>query len=187
MKAKIIKTEDQNKGKYNLIKVTYLNTETGKPGSTNIVSFKDKELFAQAKALEAGTYVDATVVKEGDFFNWTKFVEIAAPEGADDDAPVEAAKPVKKAWGKSTPTGNKEWETRAERAARQVLIVRQSSITAAINVINLHGGGTDLKEILNTAEQIEKWVFRGGVSAAVPAGVSDAMGAIIDMADDIPE
>ena len=65
----------------------------------------------------------------------------------------------------STPTGTTKvvgsnYETKEERAARQRLIVRQSSVTAAIGIMGLGAGEAgELNEVLDMADTITNWVF----------------------------
>lgn len=63
----------------------------------------------------------------------------------------------------STPTTS-NYETRDERNARQRLIVRQSSLTAAIAIAQAETGGKAKRDVvLDLAEQLTDWVFEKGM------------------------
>lgn len=54
----------------------------------------------------------------------------------------------------------KTWETAEERKLKQRLIVRQSSINAAIDMYKLAGGAVSQAGVLNYAAEFEAWVYR---------------------------
>lgn len=69
------------------------------------------------------------------------------------------------------------YETPEERAKKQVYIVRQSSLSAAINLLAANGGKKNsVEEVIQTAKQFESYVFDTG---------SNGVDAIIQMEDDI--
>ncbi|UOF80634.1 hypothetical protein [Caudoviricetes sp.] len=84
--------------------------------------------------------------KEKDFWN----VKSIVPATASIAPPPSAGKVLPTASPKST------YETPEERAKKQVYIVRQSSIT---NAINLKGSKATVAEILDVAKQFESFVF----------------------------
>lgn len=174
MKIRVVKTEETNKGKYSLLKVTYRNLETGKVMSTNLPSFKAKEVYDAFKGSAADDCFDVKVEKDGEYFLWA-----AATPIEDVPAPAEpaAAAPARKGY-----TSDREWETKAERALRQILIVRQSSATAAAPY------SKTLPELLKNAEAIENWVFRKLTTPGTTpdVDVESAMKEIMAMKDDVP-
>lgn len=58
----------------------------------------------------------------------------------------------------SAPTGKGSYETSEERAAKQVYIIRQSSISAAVAA-----GNTSVDNIINVAKQLTEFVLTGEV------------------------
>jgi hypothetical protein len=86
------------------------------------------------------------MVKDGEYWNW---VGVAKAEG--EAAPTSATKGSS---GYKVP--DREWETREERNARQVMIVRQSSISNAIALLPK----AEFTTILDIAGKFEAWVFR---------------------------
>ena len=85
--------------------------------------------------------------------------------------------------GGATAAPSRSFETPEERALRQKLIVRQSSITAALELVKLNNpkGGVNPGQVIELAEFFDDWVWSRG---SKPASNEEAPFA--DMADDIP-
>jgi len=133
----------------------------------------NNDLLEQLKAAKPGRFAKVTAVKTGQFVNWQS-VEVV-------DVPVQE---VKETAGKQYPakeyTESKQetpsktqvrsnYETPEERAARQVMIVRQSSITAALKLAEL-GLSTGNQafftegDIITSAKVFEAYVLGMGAS-----------------------
>lgn len=117
--------------------------------------------------------------KQGDFWNVmsinkTDGMEVAkAPDRV--SAPAASAKPAGKVLGST-------YETPEERAKKQVYIVRQSSITAALGYFSLNKATkASTEDILAIAKEFEKYVFAS--TEMEPDPVQD----IVDMESDIPQ
>lgn len=151
-----VETKPTAKGSYQQLEVVYKNlTYQGKVESKKIMSFgAGAKAFTTLSAAGNGGTFDITVVKNAAGYNdWTDCVTAVA--GA---APAQAtAVPGGKA---STPVKS-TYETPEERAQRQVLIVRQSSVSSALT---LHAMGAKsppkLDEVLDTAQKISDFVFQ---------------------------
>lgn len=130
------------KGGYSVAEVNY----EGAKKPFKLFSFKNPAVFDALKDAKAGQVFEVNSVKgEDGFFSWT-----TAKEVAEDEAPTE-----KKSW---TP-GADPRETKEERALRQRLIVRQSSLKEAIEFHKLHAGSPPEQDILDTAERFTAWVY----------------------------
>lgn len=71
--------------------------------------------------------------------------------------------PKKTAWaGKGGSTGNRDYETKEERAVRQRLIVAQSSITAAVETLKTTKGSVAREDVKDLAQDYFDWVFEKG-------------------------
>jgi len=180
MKIRVIKTEVTDKGKFKLNKVTYRNLETGKTLSANLPSFKSPEVFEVFTKAVADSTWDVKVEKDGDFWVWTKAEELK-------DVPAEVASPAPT--GRKGTSTDRDWETAQERAVRQILIVRQSSIDRAMEF----GEQKDLDTVFVLASKIEDWVLRGfqkqlseKAGEDTPLDVQAAMKAILEMPNDVP-
>lgn len=177
MKARIISVENQDKGKYNSLKIAFRNLESNKVLNTNILSFTFPDVFATLKGAEVDSVWDVKAVKnDAGFWDWSS----VKPASEVDEVPSPATKkgtysaPMNKA-----NVAGRDFESKAERAIRQVLIVRQSSITAATAILN----PTTPDKVFELAAKIEDWVFRGKAAKAVSQLGNQS---IKDLDDDIP-
>lgn len=78
-------------------------------------------------------------------------------------------------------------ETPAERARRQILIVKQSSLSSAVETVKTEGAVPTTEEVLAVAQEYFDWVMADDTAKASVATVdSPAKGPTIDLEDDIP-
>lgn len=129
-----------------------------------------------------GSKWDIAIVKNDKGYNdWTSAVASNA-EAPPQQAPTATAGYTRTQAGASTATTKSTYETPEERAAKQIYIVRQSSISAAINLLGV-GSKTPPKvaDVIETAKEFEAYVF-GRESSSAKADSNDVM----DMMDDIP-
>lgn len=133
------------KGKtgYDVADISY--SYNGESKKTKILSFIQPSLFAKSKELKSGEAYDVQLEQDGKYMRWASW------EPADGDtAPSRTAAPAAK--------GN--WETAEERAARQVLIVKQSSLAQAVAYLK-DTDGVQIQSILDTAQVFTDWVLSG--------------------------
>lgn len=105
------------------------------------------------ESLEPGDNFTVEIEKKDDFWTW-----VSIKKGIEQE---EKQKPTTQ---QSTTTKNTSWETAEERAARQKLIVRQSSLTNAVAFLVLQGRTHATEEdVLETATTFYNWVFEQGV------------------------
>lgn len=169
-------------GSYGSIEVAF--KKDGKVEGKKLVSFKNPDVFKVALEAKPGEVYDVTLVKEGKYWQWTEMVLSNFVESEKDipQSQGTTASPQKSTDAPARPanrvTGS-NYETPQERALRQLLIVRQSSITAALTLgqHNVDKKTLSLKEVLETAALFEAHVFREADKGAA---------AIIKMKDDIP-
>ena len=129
------------KNKYGRLDLEYVSG--GKPMKKTLTAVGEtKQVIQKLKEASEGENWEIKMVKDGDYWNWVD-AELATGKAAE----------TKTAFNAGT-KGN--WETPEERAARQVYIVKQSSLA---NAIALRGPGTNLAEILATAQAMTDWVF----------------------------
>jgi len=127
----------------------------------------NKTLRKQLEELKKGDYVEVTFKKEGSFVNWQAAEKIDAPASAEKEvanASVESAAKVETKETKVEPKVRSTYETPEERARRNVMIVRQSSITAALKLAELaQSAGNDYtpteEDIIASAKVFEKYVL----------------------------
>ena len=131
----------------------------------------NKPLLEDLKALKAGDYVAIVSKKVGNFVNWVSVKKTEAPAQQAAETPNETTKAAMQE-GRTvaaTPAPTREavksnYETPAERAARQVMIVRQSSITAALKLAELNiqtgnGFAPTEDQVIESAKVFEAFVL----------------------------
>ncbi len=103
-------------------------------------------------ALAPGDVFTMTVEKNDKGFNDVKSLVKGADAAAMPTAPSNVSS------GGTRVTGS-NYETKEERAARQRLIVRQSSLTAALSYNELVKGKPSIEEVIELADYFTNWVF----------------------------
>ena len=176
MKIEIINvqstTKPTAKGTYQQLDVAYKNLDfQGKVEGKKIMSFNYKDTFAALSKATNGQIYDITKVKEGEYWQWSNAV---LEESHGTSAP---ATPVSKA----SPSPKSTYETPEERALRQRMIVRQSSISNAIETLKVEKKAVDTKDVIKVAQQYFDWVMDNGTQSG-----TDFVADIADMQDDIP-
>lgn len=146
--------EKADKG-YMIANVSY--TKDGAPESKKIMSFAAPNVYASLEGFK-NFPVDVNVVvkKEGKYWNW-KDIEQPGVKSGQSNGPT----------GSTTGTGTgkvlgSNYETKEERAKRQVYIVRQSSISSAIEILahQKQAKASFTKEdVLTLAKELEAYVF----------------------------
>ncbi len=144
-----VTTVTSGKKPYNVAEVTY-STDRGENKTKKIMSFSNPGVFATVSKMAQGTRIE--VENDGaPYYNWTsaKVVANEAPNAAN-------------AVPKSGVVQRSNFETPEERAARQVLIVRQSCLAQAVAFFS--GIATELRpvhvnEVLDVAQTFTDWVF----------------------------
>lgn len=168
-----IKTVPTAKGSYQTADVAYKNNSfQGKVEGKKVMSFgATKDSFSTLALAQPGESYEVTIVKNDKGYN--DWVSMAKAEAGASSPAVSAP-----AGGKApAATPRSTYETPEERAQRQVLIVRQSSLSAAVNLL-LAGAKTPppVENVLAIAKQFEDYVFG-----------KQAPGPISEMENDFPQ
>lgn len=102
------------------------------------------------ESLEPGDNFTVEMEKKDDFWTW-----VSIKKG------IEQEEKQKTTTQQSTTTKSTSWETAEERAARQKLIVRQSSLTNAVAFLAIQPGSMPITEVdvIETATTFYNWVF----------------------------
>jgi len=166
---------------YSYIELAYKGND-GKVSGKKIMPFgESKVVFDALSTAQSGEFFDITLFKNeaSGYWDWT------AAKKSDGNPTQEAQSAATTVTPGSTKGGKvlgSTYETPEERAKKQVYIVRQSSITAALSYLNSNNTKNATKygiaEVLQTAKEFEQFVFDTGTPAATQS--------IIDMEDDIP-
>ena len=163
-----VKTVPTEKGSYQTADVAYKNNSfQGKVEGKKIMSFgATKDSFSVVSTAQPGQSYEVSIVKNDKGYNdWVSMTPAAA--GAASAAPTPAT--AKSAAANASPRST--YETPEERAQRQVLIVRQSSLSSAVNTL-VAGAKTPPSgdNVIALAKQFEGYVF--GVEPAAPKDLS---------------
>lgn len=122
----------------------------GKVDSKKLVSFSNKDVFNMFKTAAPGSTFEVTSEKDSNgYWQWTAAKPLG--EGAATAAPT--------GMGKATPRST--YETPEERAKRQVYIIRQSSLSAAIDLLkhNNPKGAIAIPDVVSVARDFEEFVL----------------------------
>lgn len=165
MQIEVLSTSVEDRGKYKQLEVAYKGGD-GKVSSKKIMSFAAPDVFKiLSNSKQGDTFSVTTVKNDKGYWEWT-----AANTGGE----VVGTKSAAGVSPRST------YETPEERANRQVLIVRQSSVSNACEFFKLNPKKSpSVQEVLEVAKTFENYVF-GKTSSAT--GVE----ALQAMEDDIP-
>lgn len=152
----------KNGRSYQSIEVTYKDDQ-GQVKNKKLMSFSNPSVFNHIKDLTKGDQINLRTEKDAaGYWQWI---------GIEGDKTVATeTKTTPQAGGRVT---GSNYETKEERAARQVLIVRQSSLSSAVELL---GPGKSVEEVLAVAKQFEDYVF----------AKSSGIDAINEMEDDFP-
>lgn len=137
---------------YVMLDLAFRNLTTGKIEGKKLVPFGDSEaVYKVFKDAKAGNQFTVTAEKGEKFWQWTKAkAEALAPGSAK----------VITGTGAATPVARSTYETPEERAAKQVYIVRQSSISNAVNILTIGAKSPPtVGMVLEVASQLTEWVF----------------------------
>lgn len=135
------------KAKYSVFKLEY--SSDGQLRNRNIMSFA-KEVYGVLKSAEPGSVWDIVTKKNGEFWDWVSATPVGAGSGTQLGAGgVQTTAP--------TGSGGYSRESAEERAQRQVLIVRQSCLSSAVNALG--NQIADPQRYIDFAKEFEKYVF----------------------------
>ena len=155
----------KNGRSYQSLEVTYKD-EQAQTKTKKLMSFSNPSVFNHIKTLGKGDAVNVVTTKDDNgYWQWTAI-------GGDAVAQESTSKPA--AAGVNRTTGS-NYETKEERAARQVYIVRQSSISA----VGAKSAPT-ADSVIALAKEFEAYVFAKEpekTTANIPE---------LDLEDDIP-
>lgn len=130
---------------YQQLEVYYKN-DKGENLAKKLVSFTNPEVYKAAKNWQAGQEIEVNTVKNAKTGYWD-WVSIGGDNAVSETK--SESKPATKVTGSN-------YETKEERAARQTYIIRQSSISSAVELL---GQGKSVQDVLSVAKQFEDYVF----------------------------
>jgi hypothetical protein len=154
----------EDKGKYKMAEVTFKDLAKGQTSSKKLMSFSNPVVYKTLVDAKKGEVYTIEMQKnDKGFWDWIA-ASIANSVNAGSAGSPE---PTTKASGSTSFTSPKStYETPEERAKKQVYIVRQSSISAAIDTLKTDKKNPTKEEVVATAQFYESFVF--GVDVAPP-------------------
>ena len=139
------------KGQYQAIEVSYKN-EQGQIQGKKLMSFSNPTVFKAIQEFAKGDILNVEAVKDDQgYWQWK------AVQKSDGTEPVATTKSALTSGGRVT---GSNYETPEERAKRQIYIVRQSSISSAIEMLKSNGNDLKVENVLETAQQLVDYVFK---------------------------
>lgn len=123
----------------------------GEARKQNVMSFTNPEVFKKVQEL-IGQSVDVELTKNDKGYSEWKSVNVSSAATAGNTTSSSGAS--------ATRVSGSNYETKEERAARQVLIVKQSSLSAAVETLKTGAKAPpDPAAIIDLAQQFVDWVF----------------------------
>lgn len=148
-----VKIEEVRNGKNKYDKAEVVYSSNGQNRTQKIMSFSNPAIFAQVRKMVSGETYDVEVVKNDAGFNqWAKIVATSG-----EAAPVADGKPAP-----AGRTSVSTYETAEERKIKQMYIIKQSSISSAIEFSKhpqFAGAKVSVEDLLVTAQQFVDFVY----------------------------
>jgi len=170
MQIEVLSVSVEDKGKYKMMEVAYKSD--GKVTSKKVMSFGNAaDVFKRLTSAKPGDAFDIKSEKnDKGFWDWKKIVteaEQAMFNEEEKKGSISMATPTTNASPRST------YETADERAARQVLIVRQSSVSSAVAALKTEKVQLEANQIIDLARELEAYVMKDMGGTDKFAGMAD--------------
>lgn len=155
MQIKIVEVnlESVKKGKtgYQVAHVSY--TYNGEPRTQKIMSFANPAIFKEVQELSPGETIDVTLAKDSaGYTQWAKIVR-----GGNTSNSSGSTGASNRSYSGQT---GRDFETADERKLKQLLIVRQSSISNALEYMKATGNNTfGVTDLLDIAQHFVDFVY----------------------------
>ena len=164
---------------YEVVEVTYKNKSfQDKVEAKKHNQFGDKNVFNTLKSASAGDVF--TIERKKDDAGYWQWIGITSGSGGSSSSSASAPSSTSKP--SVTPAPKSNYETAEERAKRQIYIIRQSSISSAIEMLKTDKKSPSVDEVLGVAKVFEDYVF--GLNLDADATVQKVPE--YDPEDDIP-
>lgn len=147
----------EDKGKYKMAEVTYKDLAKGQTSSKKLMSFNNATVYKTLVDAKKGEVYTIEMQKnDKGYWDWIAASTATGVNTASGGSPEATTK----ASGSSGFTSPKStYETPEERAKKQIYIVRQSSISAAIDTLKTDKKSPSVGEVIAVAKQYEAFVF----------------------------
>jgi len=140
---------------YQSLEVTYKGPD-GRVANKKLMSFSNPQVFKAAQTWTKGDVVDVLTEKDtAGYWQWTGI----GTEGGGSSAPAQSSGIPSKGQQPATRVTGSNYETSEERAERQRLIVRQSSLSNAVSILTVGAKTIDKQLVLDLANELTDFVF----------------------------
>lgn len=158
------------KGTYGKLTVAYRNDQA-KLAEKSLLSFTNPAVFKAFEHASVGAEINVKSEKVGDYWNWTGILAEGESSGSSTQSTTSTGSTATRVTGSN-------YETKEERAARQRYIVKQSSLSAAVSILNVGAKSPpNPKDVIALADEFVEYVF---------ADDTKILSNDIDFDDDIP-
>jgi len=147
LEIRVNQTENEDKGKYQQLTVCYTDLNSGKDFTYKLMSFLNKAGYELLKSAKKGDEFHVVCNKnDKGYWQW--------------DEIYKSGEQVKTT--KASPSPRSTYETPEERARKQLYIVRQSSLTNAIAMLQAAADKKtpiNVDTVIHVAQKFEDYVF----------------------------
>lgn len=147
----------EDKGKYKMAEITFKDLAKGQTSSKKLMSFSNPVVYKTLVDAKKGEVYTIEMQKnDKGFWDWTAASTATGVNTASGGSPETTTK-ASGSSGFASPKST--YETPEERAKKQVYIVRQSSISAAIDTLKTDKKNPSKEEVVSVAKFYEAFVF----------------------------
>lgn len=153
------------KGGYGSIEVTYKDSYN-KVANKKLMSFNHPEVYKAMKAAQKGAVLEVETKKnDAGYWDWTAI----SPTGASSQVPSASTVNAGSSTGGTSRGGT--YETQEERAKKQTYIIKQSSLSNAVETLSV-GAKAPLKpeDVKKVAQDYVDWVLGTDVRKELTIG-----------------
>ena len=173
-----VETVSTGKKPYKKAVVAYMSE--GQARTQSVIDFANPDVFKKLSQY-VGKEADVVVTKNAGGYNqWASIADVGEGPPPATQSPVGS--PAQAAVGGVARVTGSNYETPAERAVKQVYIVKQSSLSAAIALAVANKEKQSVEDTIRVAQQFVDFVFDNKPKAVVGAVGSG----FDDMSDDLP-
>ena len=152
----------EDKGKYKMAEVTFKDLAKGQTSSKKLMSFNNPAVYKTLVDAKKGEVYSVEMQKnDKGYWDWTAVALANSVNSASGGSPEPTT------GGKAFTSPKSTYETPEERAKKQVYIVRQSSISAAIDTLKTDKKNPTKEEVVSVAKFYEDYVFGNEIVTAL--------------------
>lgn len=169
----VVETIKKGKNSYQVANVTY-TTDRGENKAKKVMSFSNPAVFAVAKDAKQGEAYEVSYTPGDQYYNWATIKRVS---DNNDGFVAGAGSITKQAAPASGKVLGSTYETAEERKIKQMYIIKQSSISNALEYMKQTRAEGDfgVNDVTEVAQKFVDWVYGNDVKES-----------LTDMTDDIP-